>query len=34
MHDMSSNVEFDFDEWAQLAKTDPDAFEYKRQQMI
>jgi uncharacterized protein DUF3135 len=34
MHDMSSSAEFDFDEWAKLAKADPDAFEYKRQQMI
>ena len=34
MHDMSSSAEFDFDEWAKLAKENPDAFENKRQQMI
>lgn len=31
---ISTNAEFDFDEWAKLAKEDPDAFENKRQQMI
>jgi len=34
MHDMSNSAEFDFDEWVKLAKADPDAFEYKRQEMI
>jgi Protein of unknown function (DUF3135) len=31
---MSTSAEFDFDEWAKLAKEDPDAFENKRLQMI
>ncbi len=31
---MNSGAEFDFDEWAKLAKENPDAFENKRQQMI
>ncbi len=34
MHNISSSTKFDFDEWANLAKEDPDAFENKRQQMI
>ncbi len=34
MQNMISNTEFDFDEWAKLAKEDPDAFENKRQQII
>jgi len=34
MHNISNSVEFNFDEWAKLAKEDPDAFENKRQQMI
>ena len=34
MQYMNSDAEFDFDEWAKLAKENPDAFENKRQQMI
>ncbi len=34
MQYMNSGAEFDFDEWAKLAKENPDAFENKRQQMI
>lgn len=34
MNNMSTSAEFDFNEWAKLAKKDPDAFEIKRQQMI
>ena len=34
MQNMISYSEFDFDEWAKLAREDPDAFEIKRQQMI
>ena len=34
MQDINPITDFDFDEWAKLAKDDPDAFEEKRKKMI
>ncbi|GJM05712.1 MAG: hypothetical protein DHS20C09_17080 [marine bacterium B5-7] len=34
MRNSSTNTEFDFNEWAKLAKEDPDAFENKRRQIL
>ena len=31
---MSSRFEFDFDEWAALARHDPEAFERRRDQVV
>ncbi|MFK8068021.1 MAG: DUF3135 domain-containing protein [Gammaproteobacteria bacterium] len=34
MSEQITNFDFDFDEWMQLAKEDPEAFEQKRQEAI
>ena len=34
MKDSTGKVEFDFDYWCKLAKSDPEVFEQKRQQQI
>ncbi|MCZ6802363.1 MAG: DUF3135 domain-containing protein [Proteobacteria bacterium] len=34
MHKVNTNTEFNFDEWARLAREDPDAYEDLRNRLI